>query len=265
MPPTGRQRDEMGIDLFSITFELERSCGVKIDVKDIAVAAGRDVESAPQKDLDLTVAQIHAFLLERRNEIKTVSAQRPQVEERVRQVLRTHFLDDRRDPDSDEHLEDIVPRVNRRRHWSQLAEMLNSKLPLLELPWSAKVAASSALFALVLGITLAGWRIAFAIDHIWIGSLIISVGWLAGVFAASELLATGLQTWRRQIPQDAATVGRLADYVTVGRLAESDAPLLTMSDDEVFTTLRDVLVEVLVIEPDAVTPEAKLVADLGMS
>ena len=254
----------MGIDLLDIKFRLERSCGVKIGVEDFARLAGWELDAPIEVTLDLTVAQIHTYLLERRDEIKTLSAQRPIVQARVESLLRDQRLDRWRSPEPEESLEEMIPRLDRRADWERLADSLNCKLPPLESSRIVKLAVASPLLVLTIAITLAGWSIMHAIDPVWIGLVVIIVGWLAGAFAIVQALTTCLDSRRVRIPAEVATVRQLVDHVTTNRLFESDAPLLRMSDDEVFAGVRDALVECLVVDPDEVTPEAKLVADLGM-
>jgi acyl carrier protein len=155
-------------------------------------------------------------------------------------------------------LDQIIPLQERRPKWRRLAETLDARLPALRRPavvvqWmrlglAALFIGSLALF--VLGIPAA--------DPFWLAlSLLAGTGLKYGV---AHLLTVPLAVC---FPPSCATVKGLVKQLlksNYGRLAAREN---ACHHGEVWAVLEDILVEALGVDRERVTPDARLVEDLG--
>jgi acyl carrier protein len=209
-----------------------------------------------------TVADLHAVVLGKlrdKDGVRDEPCLCPRVFCEVRRRVCELFDVPRSAVRTTSRLESLLPRVDRRRRLRQLADAVDVWLPPLDPPdWTgpafglAALAAGSAGFALL----------------VQLGEQAIGLLWIAVFTMLSGLAWLSLRTF---VPQLSVVV---PEYVTVGwivkrragkehrRLARLAPP--PPNHDEIVDRVNRVLSEQLSVPMDRITPQARLIDDLGM-
>lgn len=146
----------------------------------------------------------------------------------------------------------LLSSLNRRQQWRTLSDTTGAKLPALERPkWMITALRSAACL--------------FAVSAFWL--------WLTAPFAPAILLTeclifAGICKWSQlyavQLPADCATVGGLSKTMLKLNYGMNVEKEKTWVERAVWDKLRDILVDELGAQPDAITPEAHFVRDLRL-
>lgn len=156
----------------------------------------------------------------------------------------------------------ILPVASRRRVWRHIKASLPWTLPPLRRPpWVGAivtVAAVALAWLCTFGSSNPKWVTAAPAIAM---ACLFFIGPLAAFFAVVGVwLTTPLAVvWRPDIP----TVGDLARAVVAINFTNWSQPQRPWSDDEIWNALRQIVAEVLGVDPAKVTREARFVEDLG--
>lgn len=143
----------------------------------------------------------------------------------------------------------IIPAGRRRELWRRLNEWLGVTTPPLHRPLPIQIAiAVITLLALSAGIAT-----------MWVEEPFLILGFFAAL-ALAILLYLATTPFCVIPPNNLATFGDLTRRLT-GLTASTNPP---MSPDEAFAALREIIVDLLGVQPAQVVPEANFVKDLGM-
>lgn len=144
----------------------------------------------------------------------------------------------------------VVPAHARRRFWRSAVSQLEVPLPPLEQTRAMRR------LTLAMHVGLA----AIGISTVFIDPAILPLGVVA---AALGMLGLHWIMWwsRTEVPTSMATAGQLAQHVAGASMAI--APPL--SPQQVFDSLREIIVHQLGVRPDEVVRDARFVEDLGLS
>jgi hypothetical protein len=150
----------------------------------------------------------------------------------------------------------ILPAGGRRRAWRGIERALGWGLPELRLPGILERGLVAA-FLLLVPLAVIGDRLGFLPSPIaWALGLGALPG-LALVLRATRPLATCL-------PAGCETAGQAASAILALNFAEIARQRAGWSEREIWSVVRDTVVEQLGVDPGAVTPEARLREDLGL-
>jgi acyl carrier protein len=235
----------MGIDLFDLLLRVERSFRIRVRRDEALRAFGSG-----------TVGELYTFVLEKMGGTRWPFCLGVPVFVRVREALVGEFgvAPERVTPSSD--LAGLVPAG--RRAWDRLGRAIRVPLPPLERPaWAGRLASGffiKGLFCLLPA--FAGFLIAGRLGRAGGFGVLTGFGLGALVLAATTPLAV-------RVPASCATVKGL-----IKALLQTHYGLLSEQEQmahhrEVWEVLRAVIVESLNVPPEAVTPSAHLVYDLG--
>jgi acyl carrier protein len=154
-------------------------------------------------------------------------------------------------------IETLMPQAGRIEYWSRLQHESGLTLPPLKLPDG--LAQASVLGVVIVSI-LAG-----AIAYDSTGSQ--SAGYFAGVAigaVVATIVVAATRPFATSLPPECGTLGRLActalrlNFQKLSELAGS------RGRNDVWIVLREIIVDQLGVSPDAVTPSATFVKDLGV-
>jgi hypothetical protein len=207
---------------------------------------------------DLTAGKLHAFVLRRLRQPERPRCLGIPVFYRFREALRDVCGTSPEDVRPASPLHEVIPLLNHRQSWRELRAYLDLPLPPLRRPpWMVRVLHTASLFLWALaGVTL------------WVN------GW-QGLYGAllGLALGTGLKyvaafcltfPYAVCFPEACRTVKDLLKKLIRENFALLAEREQTWQAQEVWLTLRMILVEALGIRPEQVTPEAHLIYDLGM-
>jgi hypothetical protein len=207
---------------------------------------------------DLTAGKLHAFILGRLRQPERPRCLGVPVFFRFREALRDVVGTPPASVRPASPLHEVIPLTDRRRNWQELRAYLDLPLPPLRRPpWMVRVLhVSSLLVWLLSGIALLvnGWQ------GLRAALLGLALGTVLKYLAAYSLTFP----YAVCFPEPCRTVKDLLKQFVrenFALLAEREA---TWHAQDVWLTLRDILVEALNVRPERVTPEAHLIYDLGM-
>lgn len=243
----------MGIDLLDITFRIEKEFGIRVS-RDAWLEVAGVTPDEMTTGFDMTAGQLYDFILSRLSE-SPGGFRPPRVSpDALLNKLSLFFHLPAGSIDTETELERLLIRPDRHSEWFELARFLETQLPALRRPfWLSASIALRIIALLAIGLALARqWNSAAAC----LAALIVTgVVWLlALVLTATEA---------RVIPRQSRTVADLYGLLNstpVRAGPDSPAP---WTPEDVWEMLKQILVDCLAVDPDEVTPDARLVADLG--
>lgn len=243
----------MGIDLLDVQFRIEKAFGLQLEQEffpDLIDKHHPNWQMPGQPRPDVTVGQIYQELLERLRRENRLESDYSQL-----RALTLHSVLDslkrsleRPDLTAETPVTELLPPPLNRASWNRLAASLNIEPPLI--PWTTMTQVSyvgGCLVAVVL------WFTTFLFE-IPIKSLILAVlGMLSIILWRSALE-------RQRFPPSIRRIQDLSDHVLRVRLRE---PGSRWPEEPVWDQLREVMVDALGVDDHEVTPEARLIQDLG--
>lgn len=255
----------MGIDLLDIAFRIEKKFGLRLesDYFKYALVPPLDDAGFIVPGADIPVRKLLELICQRVAATQTGFEKLVRRRQEVCQALHECFGVDLNSITPDNHLEDLIPKTNRRKHWSQLGKTLDRKLPGLVRPEAARWL----LMASATGVTffvVTATRARPDSKHI--------------LTSAFELSFCSAAFWlfvpRDRIPPTCRTVEHLI------RFTESDEAVLIASknaetarkslppphvwtDEAVYLALRKILADALDVDEKDITLDSKLFRDLG--
>ncbi len=237
----------MGLELVEIVMDVEQTFGVHLPRAE-----------TPAMD---TVGQLHDLLVKTLAERPEAARLESHVFERVRNALESAGRASPGQIDPSTPLCDILPLTTRRRAWKRLQGSLPWVVPPLRRPRLVgalvTVAAIALAWACTFGPRNPNWLTAnpavAMVCLFYIGPL-AAFFVVVGVWFTTPLAVV----WRPDIP----TVGDLASTVVAMNYG-NPAEQRTWSAEEIWNTLRQIIVDVLGVDPAQVTPDARFVDDLG--
>jgi acyl carrier protein len=239
----------MGLDVVQLGYSVEKTFRVRIDWGEVS-GDGREP----------TAGDLFAHVLERvgrDDEHRLGDA----VLRRLRATLTELFHEHAGVVGPDTPLEAVVPLPGRRQNWRLLSQTLDLPLPPLRRPpWMERfVAFPWALLALLL--PFIPFLLGIMVQNPTARWLLVAL--VAGAALRSGLLHFLTLPFAVRFPPDCDTVGELVEVLlreNYGLLAERER---VWHRDEAWRILREVVATTLNVEPDQVTPAARLVSDLG--
>jgi acyl carrier protein len=173
---------------------------------------------------------------------------------RLRTALRRLFGIARSELKPQSSLADLLPREGRRRAWASLAENLNWHLPDL---CRNRILEGGLLagFLSVIPVAIVSTRLGFIPKPIaWVVGLAVLPGqWVA--YRVTRPLAVHL-------PAQCRTVGQATQTVLAMNFGRIAADRQSWSEEELWRSLCDTVVDQLGVDPDSVTREARFIEDL---
>jgi hypothetical protein len=244
----------MGMDMLDINFRLERSLGIPLDFNEFVERVQLD---EPPWHRSPTVGDLFDWLVDnlekrlpRGELVNDVTARR------VDQVLADFAGPQLALAKRDASLEELISPTIRHAAWRALAGGLGVDLPPLRRSSLARALISAGWYGTGLCLTWGVFRFG-ATPYVLLTALSLAM------FSCRLMAATSVS--RVFVDPSVATRAALIDWV----LSRHYPAILAQSghwhEDNVWSVLRSVLVEVLLVSPDKVTPDARLVEDLGCS
>lgn len=245
----------MGIDLLDISFHIEKSFGIRMPV-DVWFDMAGTTRDCVDRHFDVSVGQLYEYLLCRLDESPS-GFRPPRVSRDVLFDRLSRFFDVPPEQlEMETELDGLLGVADRQTQWSDLSRFLETRLPPLRRPlWLTASIGARAIATLVIGLSL---------TNLWN----TGVGWGVAlpVTGVVWLLALGITVNEATVlPSHFGSVAALYRLVnrTAGKL-NPDRPG-PWSREDVWHMLETILVECLAVDPNQITPEARLIADLGMS
>ncbi len=255
---------KMGIDLLDIAFRIEKSFGVRFDVRELL---GDWTGEPPPLGPSIKVGDVYELILEKRKALnlpegagRLESLALADVRLALSRVLDVS-------PDTirpEDRLSRLLPLKQRRRQWRRLRRQLKGLGPLKRRRTAFRGARWGGLFA-VMGIAIVGlgYTGILPVGHPawWIAwPVLVLSGYVGGAFALNALGDLGMA---KRIPWEARTVELLArTHLARNRRSYLDRGG-TDSDEDVWYTLQVIIADALAVDVKEVTREADLVRDLG--
>jgi hypothetical protein len=243
----------MGIDLLDVQFRIETVFGLNMEREffpDLIARHHPNWKKPGQPRPDVTVGQIYDELLERLRRENRLEGDYSQLRtltlHSVLDSLKQSF--ERPDLASKTPVTELLPPPLNRAAWNRLATSLDVEPPLI--PWSTMTQVSYNGGCLV-------------VVGIWFATFLFEAPLKYLVFAALGMLP--LILWRsamenQRFPPSIRNIQDLSDHILLVRLRE---PGSRWPEELVWHQLRDVMVDALGVDDHEVTPEARLIQDLG--
>ncbi len=236
----------MGLDLVEIVMALEDEFEIEI------------TESAWSEKWSFakgfTAGDIYEFVLQQVDK-KKLETPCPNVKNfyRLRRTLTEVAGIERRQVKPEEEIAALLPLARRRKLWKKLGTRLDGRLPRLRRsPFVQKLG-----LALILGAGILALPLIVplpALDALLAG--MVCTTFLMLLFIPVFLLVT--LPWARHVPARLTTVGDL-----VQGMRNPYIPELSAADEDVWPRIQKTLAQILKIDPEQVTPEARIIEDLG--
>lgn len=237
----------MGLESVELVMEVEEAFGFSIRDEDAATF--------------YTVGQLYDYIMAHRFEGKQPGCLTSVTFYRLRRALMSVLWIARRDVRLSSDLNAVIP-ARRRQVWSDLQEAIGLRLPKLVLPvWAraARIAVGFVLGTALFLVFLDGrWKMAAAFPEAFNTALCLTLVLMFLLNLGTKPLAVA---FRREF----ATVGGLTKCILKKNCGAISDDCQHVNAEEVWNTLRTVIVEQLGVRPDDVTKEARFVEDLGMS
>ncbi|RLS57784.1 MAG: hypothetical protein DWH91_03790 [Planctomycetota bacterium] len=242
----------MGIDLIDITFRVEKVFSLKLKSSfwdDLIVELRQTFPDSIVTDI--TVGQLHRGIVNhlkaaQRLEESTFLAQANR--DQVLATLRTRYAP--RGVTAETQLSQLHDRPLFREDWYDLGDLF--QVPLPDVGWSRWSIT-------VIGLGLVASLVVFVVSQWW------NYPW--GYVAIIDTgVLTALIAWRmnresKRFPPQIQTVRHLTDYVLFQRMLQS--PEGRWTDDVAWVALQQILTDALGVDAHEVTPEARIIHDLG--
>lgn len=244
----------MGTDLLDITYRVEKAFGIRMPFD-----AWLDVPGVTRIEIatgfDVTVGQFYNFILSRL--VETPDGFRPPRVSRDELLNRLSlFLNlPACEIDVETDLERLLNHPDRRAEWFDLARFLDTQLPPLRRPsWLTASIALRVVSVSAMGLALAHRGNSLA----WLAAVVVTgVVWLLALFMTV--------TEATMIPRNCRSVADLHRLLNVPPEKSEPEPPAPWSRHDVWLILQQVLVDCLAVQAAEITPNARLVADLGAS
>jgi acyl carrier protein len=236
-PQTGEI--EMGLDSVELIMAVEEAFDVEI----------ADAEAEQVR----TVGQMYALIVSKLAPSRSQRCMSSVLLYRTRRALiGLHDLP-RRSVAPSTPMDRLLPARRRREHWRDLGYVLGAPLPELELsPRTSRLL--SLLNLAVLFSCLTAFRLY---------SLPFAAGYLVACLYLLRAARRAAASFAVQLPADCATVGGTVKAILRRNYAEPLPGRRNWHPNEVWETLRRVVVDQLDVPPETVTPDADFVHDLG--
>lgn len=245
-----------GSQVYRLTLAADEVILMGMDVVELimGIEEAFDIEIPDQEAEKLTtVGQLYAFVINELAFHQPAGCVSSAVFYRARRTLVERLGVPRRSIAPSTTMEALLPQSGRRAYWQSLSRAMELRLPSLELPpWMGLPMRGLGLTLLMIGLA------AYFVYPISV-AVLYSVGSALVLWAAHRAAAP----FAVQIPTECATVGGTVRAAL--RLNHGMHPQTRRRWDpnDVWETLRKVIVEQLDVPPEVVTPDAALVDDLG--
>jgi acyl carrier protein len=209
--------------------------------------------SIPDRDAERldTVGKLYDYILAHRFQGKQEACLSSAAFYRIRRALVSVLQISRKDVRVSAELSKLIP-VRRRHAWRDLESATRLRLPQLERPSWVKLVVAAATFGLA---PLAFWLLLPSLPVLWLPFVPPIAGYV--LLRATAPLAVELQP-------EFATVGGLTKVVLAKNYGAISDDCGCSNADEVWASLRSIIVEQLGVRPEDVTKEASFVEDLGI-
>lgn len=231
----------MGLDGAEMIIEVEDEFGVGVDESHEGVM--------------LTVGDLYQHIVAALRERDETPCPSSTIFFRLRRGLVNVSGVGRRDVRLDTRLDEIIPAPGRHAKWDRLRREHRLMLPSLVRP--PLLAWGPAVSTVVL---FAGAVVAL---QLW-NSIVGFVSFLTGALAVAGV-ARLTQNMASRIPPGCETVEETVRLLADAHYGGDPAPKMSWSEPEVWEKLTSIIVEQLNVDPAKVTPDARFVADLGLS
>ena len=243
----------MGVDLLDITFRIEKSFGIRMTFDEWLTIAGVTGETV-EPGIDFTVQQVFDHILDRLDESPSGYGP-PQVSREVLLETLSRFFDvPIEDLSLNTELDGLLSSADRAEKWSELSRCFKLRLPPLR--------RSTWLTVLIALPVLATPVVVFGLLRTWD----FCVGGLLSVVATGTVWGTVLHMTAGRavvLPRQCRTVQGLKGLLNgSAHKADMDQPG-NWSREDVWGRLQEILVDCLGVDAGEVTPEARLIGDLG--
>ena len=223
----------MGLEVLDIVIRTEDAFGVTIPDKDASEL--------------LTVGSLYDYVIARMRDRDAKKCLSILMFYRLRSVITGLFNIPRNQVTRDAAVETLIPSVNRQQLWRNLKEQMALDVPPLERTY---------MLSTILGIMTV---------VILFSGMFINIG--VGIAAAAIFLFIALQVTNRfatSVPKSCSTIDGFVRKITAINFAKLSEQERGWSDDDVWNTIKYIVVDSLVIiSPDDVTKDARFVDDLG--
>jgi acyl carrier protein len=236
----------MGLDAVELVMEIEDTFGFQI----------HDAEAVPIR----TVGELYSFVLGqlglRASNVCLSSA----TFYRLRRALLSRSGVRRRWVKPSARTDALVPGLGRRAEWHRLASTLELSLPALRHPrwlvWLIRGFSGVTALCMVLLASLSAPSVA---NPVFL-CVLITVGYVLALLAGLRLT----RALASEVPPDCATIRGLVQRILRMDFRRVQEQVGSVNEREVWWVLRGIIVEMLGVAPERVTPQARLVEDLGM-
>lgn len=242
----------MGIDLIDITFRMEKVFHLKLKSGFWDDLIAQRQQAFPDSEVtDITVGQLHCGIM---NHLK--SARRLEDSVFLAQVHRDQVLATLRARYAPQTVTDATllsqlhDRPLFREDWYDLGDLF--QVPLPDVGWSRWSFA-------VISLGLVASLILVVVSLVWTNSWGFAA--IIDTVVLTVLIAWRMNCESKRFPPQIQSVRDLIDYVLVERMSQSSQSQWT--EDAVWFALRQILTTALDVEPHEVTPEARIIHDLG--
>ena len=232
----------MGLDSVELVMEVEEAFGFSIPNEDAAVL--------------VTVGQLYDYIMAHRFEGRQQGCLTSVAFYRLRRALMSVLEIARSNVRLSSDLNAIIP-TRRRQVWSDLQEAIGLRLPELVRPIQVTAMATAVGFALGGIAMFVPGRAGTPLD----GTLAIA---LFTTIVAMHLLFQATKPLAVMFRSEFATVGGLTKCILQKNHGAISDDCQLANAEEVWNTLRAIVVEQLGVRPDDVTKDARFVEDLGM-
>jgi hypothetical protein len=243
----------MGIDLLDVQFRIETVFGLQLEQEFFHKIIDKhhpNWQMPGQPRPDVTVGRIYDELLERLRRENRLEGDYSQL-----RTLTLHSVLDslkrsleRSDLAAETPVTELLPPPLNRAAWNRLAASLEIEPPLI--PWSTLTQVSyNGGCLVVVGI----WFAAFLFEAPLKYLILAALGVLPVILWRSAME-------KQRFPPSIRTIQDFSDHVLRVRLRQ---PSSRWPEELVWDQLRDVMVDALGVDDDEVTPEARLIQDLG--
>lgn len=247
----------MGLDLLDITYRLEKSLGVKIELTDFEGIV---------RDRDVLVGDLYNLILAKLD-LRDVGRYDYGLNVALWEAVRQRVAEVSQRPSETIEpatpLAELFPRNTRRERWAALRESLPLRIPELDYPVAVRYAAAGLALGMVAVDYLKIWQFAAAR---WLWPLLAILGlWLLA--ETHFKVMARLRPFRMAFPRQMRTMKDLCRHALALNYAEIHRQADLSADPrcgDVWEKLVAVLAEVLAVEPEEIAFHSRLVRDLGM-
>ena len=234
----------MGLDFVELVMRIEERFGIAIPDEDAS-----KVETA---------GDLHKLVLLKLRDVKTDRCLTSAAFYRVRRGFIEGLGISRREIAPSLDLETLLPKRGRRRKWQLLQRAAPVEIPDLQFPRSVLT------FIAGIGTLLAGVLLGASLFNRKISSESLVVWGLIGIVIVMSILVKLCTPLAVAFPNQAVTVGDLARGALSRNYRQLAASIGGYNEADTWEALRGLIVDQIGVEKDKVTPEARIVKDLGV-